>query len=87
MVSDHDDPNGNLPGIHNWRERYEQAMLETDSDQIVQRIQAAELIIIQRSRELAIRGVFNEEDRDLTSAIVSLCDLRRKMNGKHVLDE
>jgi hypothetical protein len=61
-----------------WKSLYEQALLETDPSRIPSRIDAAEEVIIERSRELARLGEFGQEDGELTSAILALCDLRRR---------
>lgn len=64
---------------HNWRSLYEQAMLGGEEDgQALKRIERAENAIIERSRELAGLG-FNEEDTELTGAILALCDARRRL--------
>lgn len=65
-----------------WRHLYEEAMLETDSGRVKDRIATAEEAIIQRSRELARMRQLNDEDAELTSAILSLCDLKRKLDRR-----
>ena len=61
-----------------WRTLYQDAVLETDPGRICSRIDAAETAIVERSRQLSRLHQFNAEDAELTSAILALCDLRRK---------
>jgi len=62
---------------HRWRSLYERAMRETDEARLADRIEQAQEAIIERSRQLAVLEQFDEEDTELTHAILLLCDLRR----------
>ena len=67
---------------NDWRRLYEQAMLAADDAQLMEQVQLAENAIIQRSRQLAKLGQFDEEDTELTQAILSLREfIRKRRNG------